>query len=148
MTIYYLCPEHKTPVGGVRVIYQHVDILNRKGVPAYVVHKTKGFRVNWFENTTPIVYWRDNLLDRFIAKFKRRMDPDQAIELPIQGGTRPVIDATDILVIPELYGSNLPAPFGRSIKKVILNQNSSLTFNGYSLNKARLMTTVGSCKYP
>ena len=73
------------------------------------------------------------------------MDPDQAIELPIQGGTRPVIDATDILVIPELYGSNLAA---RSIKKVILNQNSSLTFNGYSLNKARLMTTVGSCKYP
>ena len=140
MTIYYLCPEHKTPVGGVRVIYQHVDILNRNGLPAYVVHKKKGFRVNWFENTTPIVYWPDNLLNRLITKFKRRLDPDRVIELPIRGGTRPVIDATDILVIPELYGPDLAAAFGRSIKKVILNQNSYLTFNGYSLNKERLIT--------
>jgi hypothetical protein len=140
MTIYYLCPEHITPVGGVRVIYQHVDILNRNGIPAYVVHKTKGFRVNWFENTTPIVYWHDTLLDRLIAKFKRRMDPDKVIELPIQGGARSVIDASDILVIPEMYGPDLAAAYGRGIKKVILNQGWSLTFNGYSLNKERLIT--------
>ena len=140
MNIYYLCPEHKTPVGGVRVIYQHVDILNRNGIPAYVVHKTKDFRVNWFENTTPIVYWRDTLLDRLIAKFKRRSDPDKVIELPIRGGTRPVIDASDILVIPEMYGPSLASAYGKGIKKVILNQGCSLTFSGYSLNKERLIT--------
>ena len=121
------------------VTYQPVDILNRNGIPAYVVHKTKGFRVNWFENTTPIVYWRDNLLDRLFAKFKRRMDPNQVIELPSQGGTRSVIDAADILVIPELYGPDLVVAYGRGIKKVILNQGCYLTFNSYSLNKERLM---------
>ena len=140
MTIYYLCPEHKHPVGGVRVIYQHVDILNRNGIPAYVVHKTKGFRVNWFENTTALVYWRDTFLDRLVARFKRRMDPDKVIELPIRGGTRSVIDASDILVIPEMYGPDLAAAYGRGIKKVILNQNSYLTFVGYSVNKERLIT--------
>ncbi|WP_446811759.1 glycosyltransferase [Methylomonas sp. 2BW1-5-20] len=140
MTIYYLCPEHSTPVGGVRVIYQHVDVLNRNGIPAYVVHKTKGFRVNWFENQTPIVYWRDTFLDRLIAKYKRRSAPNRVVELPIKGGQRSIISASDILVIPEMYGPDLAAAYGRGIKKVILNQNCYLTFNGYSFNKDRLIS--------
>ena len=140
MTIYYLCPEHKHPVGGVRVIYQHVDILNKNGISAYVVHNTKNFRVNWFENTTPIVYWRNTFFDRLLAKYNRRMHPDKEIKLPIQGGTRPVIDASDILVVPELYGPDLAAAYGKGIKKVILNQNCYLSFNGYSLNKERLIS--------
>lgn len=140
MTVYYLCPEHKTPVGGVRVIYRHVDILNKHNIPAYVVHETRGFRVNWFENDTPVVYWRNNQLDKVLAKLKRRADADTVIQLPITGGLKPSIDSTDILVVPEMYGPDLAAAYGRGIKKVVLNQNCYLTFHGYSFQRDRLIT--------
>ena len=140
MTVYYLCPEHKTPVGGVRVIYRHVDILNKHGIPAYVVHKTRGFRVNWFKNDTPLVYWRNNLFDRLAAKLGRRLDADAVIELPIKGGPASRIGAADILVTPEMYGPDLAAAYGRGIKKVVLNQNCYLTFRGYSFNRDRLIS--------
>jgi glycosyltransferase involved in cell wall biosynthesis len=140
MTVYYLCPELKTPVGGVRVIYRHVEILNKHNISAYVVHKTRGFRVDWFKNDTPIVYWRNNLWDKLSAKLKRRSDPDAVIELPITGGSRSSINAADVLAVPEMYGPDLVAAYGRGIKKVILNQNCYLTFNGYSLQRDRLIT--------
>ncbi|ATG90442.1 Glycosyl transferase family 1 [Methylomonas koyamae] len=140
MTIYYLCPEHNTPVGGVRVIYQHVDVLNRNGIPAYVVHSNPGFRVRWFENETSIVYWRGSIIDRLHGKIKRRFQPDQVVELRIKGGKSSVINSEDIIVIPELYGPDLAWVYGKGIKKVVLNQNCYLTFNGYSLNKDRLIS--------
>lgn len=140
MTIYYLCPERKTPVGGIRVIYRHVDILNQHGIKAHVVHSTPGFRVGWFENSTPIVYWRNNLSDRLLAKFRRNSDPDAIIELPISGGDESRIGADDILVIPEMYGPDLAAAYGRGIRKVVLNQNCYLTFQGYSFQRDRLIS--------
>lgn len=143
MTIYYLCPERRHPVGGVRVIYRHVDILNKYGIDASVVHKTRGFRVDWFENDTSIVYWRNGYWDKFFAKFKRRSDSDAIIELPISQGVKSSIDASDILVIPEMYGPDLAEAYGRGIKKVILNQNCYLTFNGYSFQRDRVITPYG-----
>jgi glycosyltransferase involved in cell wall biosynthesis len=140
MTIYYLCPEHKNPVGGVRVIYRHVDILNKHGFDAYVVHKTKGFRVDWFENDTPIVYWRDSGFDRLAAKVGRRIDPNAVIELSISGGPASKIGVSDILVIPEMYGPDLAVAYGRGIKKVVLNQNCYLTFKGFSFQRDRLIS--------
>lgn len=140
MAIYYLCPEHQTPVGGVRVIYRHVDILNKHGIPAYVVHSTKGFRVNWFENQTPIVYWGNSWLDRLVAKLKRRFDTTAVIDISISGGSTQRISSADILVVPEMYGPDLAAAYGRGIKKVVLNQNCYLTFNGYSFQRDRLIT--------
>lgn len=138
--IYYFCPEIATPVGGIRVIYRHVDILNQHGIPAYVVHRTRGFRVGWFENNTPIVYWRQNIFDKALAKLKRRSDPEAIIELPISDGPRASIAEGDILVLPEMYGPDLAAAYGRGIKKVILNQNCYLTFKGYSFQRDRLIT--------
>ncbi|MDD5389292.1 MAG: glycosyltransferase [Gallionellaceae bacterium] len=140
MTIYYLCPEHKTPVGGVRVIYRHVDILNKHGFSAYVVHNTRGFRVDWFENDTRIVYWRNNFLDRMLAKVKRRLALNSVVDLPVSGGDATRIGAKDILVIPEMYGPDLAGAYGRGIKKVVLNQNCYLTFHGYSWQRDRLIT--------
>lgn len=139
-TVYYLCPEHASPVGGVRVIYRHVDILNQHGLPAYVVHQTPGFRVKWFENQTPIVYWRNNKFTRLLDKIKRRTRPGTTINLNISGGSKNKITENDILVIPELYGPDLAVACGRGIKKVVLNQNCYLTFNGYSFQRDRLIT--------
>ena len=54
--IYYLCPDTNKPRGGVKVIYEHVDILNGAGFSACVLHQKKGFRCNWFDNLTTVSY--------------------------------------------------------------------------------------------
>jgi glycosyltransferase involved in cell wall biosynthesis len=56
MNIYILCPDTQQPIGGIKIIYQQVDILNQLGYNAFVLHTIKDFRCNWFKNTTPIVY--------------------------------------------------------------------------------------------
>lgn len=54
--IYYICPSIDIPIGGIKVIYKHVDILNQLGYQAYVYHELQGFRCDWFENNTRIIY--------------------------------------------------------------------------------------------
>lgn len=46
--IYYACPDDNTPIGGVKVIYQHVEMLREGGLDARVLHGTPGFRCDWF----------------------------------------------------------------------------------------------------
>lgn len=59
MKIIYLCPAIDIPIGGIKVIYKHVDILNQIGYDAYVYHDVNMFRCTWFRNTTRIVYYLD-----------------------------------------------------------------------------------------
>lgn len=97
-TIYFLTPDHRPPAGGIRVIYRHVDILNRYGMPASVLHRRPGFRCTWFENET-------------------RVTDVQAVSI------RP----GDLLVVPEVEIGvlrNLP----QGVAHVIFNQNSHLTW--------------------
>jgi len=64
---------HQRPYGGHRRIYHQVDVLNRKGFDAHVVHGRAGHRLNWFPNETRVLH------------------------APLTLG------ADDILVIPEVY---------------------------------------------
>jgi hypothetical protein len=98
-TVYYLAPDLDLPVGGIRVIYRHVDALNALGLRALVLHGTAGFRSTWFEHRTPVVYAPD-------------------VEL----------SGNDVLVVPEWYGptlDRLPA----WIPMVIFNQRAYDTFD-------------------
>src|SRR5947209_9034 len=54
MTIYYACPDVKKPLGGVRMIYRHVDILNEAGFSAYVLHSYAPYTCTWFDHDTPV----------------------------------------------------------------------------------------------
>ena len=56
MAIYFGCPDKDYPVGGIRAIYRHVDILNRNGLEAFVLHRLALFRCTWFENETRVAY--------------------------------------------------------------------------------------------
>jgi glycosyltransferase involved in cell wall biosynthesis len=104
--IYYLCPDDNQPSGGVKVIYQHVEILNRNGVPAYVAHQTDGFRCDWFDNDVPVL----NLLGTKITK-------------------------RDVLVYPEVWSHNIWSSGLKGIRKVVFNQGCYLTFRNYPINK-------------
>lgn len=97
-TIYYLCPHVDRPIGGIRAIYRHVDILNAAGIPAAVVHAPDGFSCTWFDHNTRVT------------------------------GARSVgVSRQDVLVVPEWYGPCLEAlPIGPRI--VVFNQNAYSTF--------------------
>lgn len=103
-----MCPDDNKSIGGIKCLYRHVDVLNRNGFSAAILHNNLGFRCNWFENKTNIIYQDE-------VKFK----------------------SNDFLVIPEVYGQNL-SEIKRGLKKVIMNQNAFCTFNHYSLEKMTL----------
>lgn len=54
--IFYHCYDSNRPSGGQKDTYQHVDILTRHGIDAYIVHDRPGFRLTWFENETRVTY--------------------------------------------------------------------------------------------
>lgn len=115
--IYFLSPDVNVPCGGIKQFYRQVDILNNNGFNASVIHSEKNFRCTWFENNTKISYLSETELGE-----------------------------SDYLVVPEIYGElfsttkeigglnrQLKEFIGRSINRVIFNQNCYLTFNGYSI---------------
>lgn len=108
--IYYLCPDDDTPSGGIKMIYRHVDILNRNNISANVLHQREGFRCAWFLNDTGISY-----LEK----------------------TR--IHASDFLVVPEIYGPGI-TKIGSNVRKVIFNQNCYNTFLHYSIDPTNKTT--------
>lgn len=97
-TIYYLCPDYPTPSGGLRVIYRHVDILNRAGLSAAVLHHSDGYACGWFEHSTRIV-----------------------------GAPSARVSADDVLVVPEIYGPYLDR-LPREPRLVAFNQNAYMTY--------------------
>jgi glycosyltransferase involved in cell wall biosynthesis len=97
-TVYYLCPDHAAPSGGVRAIYRHVDLLNEAGVDAAVLHHRSGFSCRWFEHST-----------RVLSASAASLSP------------------RDVLVVPEIYGPYFDRlPEGPRL--VAFNQNAYLTF--------------------
>jgi glycosyltransferase involved in cell wall biosynthesis len=109
-TIYVLCPENNRPSGGIKILYRHVDVLQKSGFSAAILHQQPGFRCTWFTNDTRVVYLPEiQLTER------------------------------DFLVIPEIFGpkmyslSQLPQ-IGPRVKKVIFNQNCYYSFLGHSID--------------
>jgi len=98
-TVYYLAPCDDRPIGGIRVIYRHVDTLNELSVPARVVHARPGFRCTWFDNHTTVT-----------DSAAVTLGPD------------------DLLVVPEWYGPNL-ADVPAGIRVVVFNQRAYDTFD-------------------
>jgi glycosyltransferase involved in cell wall biosynthesis len=124
-TIYYLCPDHAAPSGGIRAIYRHVDILNRAGMSAAVLHHSEGFACRWFEHTTRTA-----------------------------GASSVALSSEDVLVVPEIYGpflSRLP----RRPRLVAFSQNAYLTFEHvgdaaappYEIFDAALTVSPDSAEY-
>lgn len=112
-TVYFVCPDHDAPSGGIRVIYRHVEHLIAAGTPAVVVHKAPGFRPTWFEHDVPVT-------------------SVDAVEPT----------AADLLVIPEIYGPDL-ATIAPGVPKAVFNQNAYNTFNGYTADPRDLRTPYG-----
>jgi glycosyltransferase involved in cell wall biosynthesis len=105
--IYFLSPPDTEPSGGIKHLYRQVDILNRNGYSAAVVHDRPAFRHTWFENQTRVVHTSD-------VKFA----------------------ADDFLVFPEVFGPQV-STFAPGAREVVFNQNCYRTFTLYGLDKDR-----------
>jgi hypothetical protein len=100
--IYYYCFANRTPTGGNKVTYRHVDTLNRLGLNACILHPKSGFRYTSFDHQPPVVG-----LDEL------SLNPD------------------DLVVMPEDAGPAM-CLFARGVRKVIFNQGAYNTFRGFS----------------
>lgn len=69
------------------------------------MHSSDGFRCDWFENKTPVLY-RDDV------KFS----------------------TSDVLILPEIGGPLIAERESPNVKKVIMNLNWGLTFKGYGFD--------------
>lgn len=95
--VWILTPDWNLPSGGIRKQYRSVDVLNGAGVPAAIVHHSRGFRCDWFENQTRVM---------------------AACEV--------ILSPSDVVVVPEIYGASIcDLPSG--VRQVILNQNAYIT---------------------
>lgn len=98
MVIHYTCPDDNRPIGGIKVIYQHVEMLNEMGIPADVLHTKKNFQCDWFEHAAKVTSLDDV-----------------------------VITNTDVLVYPEVRTYTMLNDFP-GVPKVVFNQNAYYTF--------------------
>lgn len=108
--IFFMSPDNNGPVGGIKKIYDNVDVLNNNGFEAYVVHSKEGFRCTWFENNTKVTH--DKNLN---------------------------VNYRDIFVFPEIYGPRM-GELLPGVRKVIFNQNGHYTFSDYDINPLNKMT--------
>lgn len=125
MKIFYYCPCETSAIGGIKVIYQHVELLHNNGFEAYVLHPKSGFVCQWFQHQSPIAYYKRSGINVF------RKTPAWPEKIVLPSGHAYQMTAKDIVVIPEIYGPNFEQ-FAPGHKKVIFNQNAYYTFSKYS----------------
>lgn len=132
--IYFICPDEKKNSGGVKQIYRQVDILNKNGFNASVLHGKKGFRITWFENSTKIVYkpYIHNQLKSLKKLYQQKKTSAFFYKIlsKINKFFVSKIEDDAILVFPEIYGPNIHL-IERNIEKIIFNQNCYYTFNHF-----------------
>jgi len=109
--VYFYASSGNQPSGGVKVLYEHVEILRKHGIDAFIVHRKKKFRATWFENNVPVINKKD------LNKLK--------------------LKPNDIVVIPEVKGPKL-YKIAKGVRKVIFNQGAFYTFKRYSLKQDEL----------
>lgn len=139
MKVFYFCPDVPVPAGGVKQIYRHVDILNKAGITARVVHKHFGFRCKWFDNQTSLAYLEKGFIAQCYRGFQKVLSRQKPFVNQFAPGYRlkedvsdlssqtMVISKEDFVVIPEIFAGSLA---GRicGLKKIIFNQGAYLTF--------------------
>src|SRR5438552_2938486 len=74
-TIEVFGPDVKEPLGGVKMLYRHVDILNSYEFEARIVHQQEAFKVGWFEHDTPVVYRPEMRKDLDVGVFPEIWGP-------------------------------------------------------------------------
>jgi glycosyltransferase involved in cell wall biosynthesis len=141
--ILVITPENPDPSGGIKQLYRMVDVLNLNGFEAYIIHKTNGFRYEWFQNKTPILYnfkilkQLDTLYDSPKVSFSEKIR--HFLKNLFANKNSCKIYKEDIIVFPEFYGMHINEILIDN-PKVIYVQGCYLTFSNHPLNKNLINT--------
>ena len=143
--IFFLSPDNKKATGGVKQLYRQVDVLNKNGYEAYILHKKIGHKSNFFKNETNIKYNSKIFNDIVhVIKNKKDLKKIKKIKLNIKKGFKYIINLlkknyevsfldSDILVFPEIYGTAI-SEVKRKLTKLIFNQNCYYSFDHFTIN--------------
>ena len=131
--IYFVCPKNKFASGGVKQIYRQVEILQKNGYQAFVLHKKKT-KEKWFQSSaviksSPFLF---KLLKYFLSG--KKLSFSKKIKLSLLKRQSETIGKNDILVFPEIYGNAIYS-VEPEVRKIIFNQNCYYTFNTSSINR-------------
>lgn len=129
--IYFICPNNKFASGGVKQIYRQVELLNKNGFNAVVLHK-KAIKESWFSHQIPV-----EISPYIFKKLKylysnKKVDFFKNATLEFLKKKSAKIEKNSILVFPEIYGPKI-YEIEKGTRKVIFNQNCYYTFEHYSL---------------
>jgi Glycosyl transferases group 1 len=100
-TVYVYCFDDNNPAKGIKTLYRQVDLLNKNGISAQIVHQKPGFRCTWFEHETSVTAWDQT-----------NFTPD------------------DTILLPEVLGANITRIMP-GVPKVVFNQNGFLSFHNH-----------------
>ncbi len=145
--LFFWTPDNAIPIGGVKQIYRHVEILGRAGIEARVLHTRPGFACTWFEHSAPMAYLGESALGRVRREVwfgVHRSAPPADLNL-FDGRKIKLADgrgsyrnhrlsSSDVLVMPEYLGASL-AHADIRLPMVIFNQNVHGTFWGYGFGE-------------
>lgn len=130
--IYFVCPNNTFASGGVKQIYRQVEILNKNGFDAYILHKKIGKKDSWFNIDVPIVY-SPYLFKKLKYSYKnKKLNFFKKTALFFLQQRSKKIEKEAILVFPEIYGPKIHH-IEPDVAKVIFNQNCYYTFNYFSI---------------
>ena len=145
--IFFITPDINTPTGGIKQLYRQVDVLNKNGFNAYILHKKSGFKCTWFINTTKVAYSFSilNDLEKLITIHQSATTLIQILKSNLKKLVKKMksfsvntkedlhVLNTDIFVFPEVYGPKI-AQLLKGNKKIIYNQGAYQTFFHHDLN--------------
>jgi glycosyltransferase involved in cell wall biosynthesis len=145
--LFFWTPDDRVPLGGIKQIYRHAELLQRGGLESRVLHTRPGFVCSWFEHAAPMAYLGETfsrrtrqragtLLPRVTLAPDLRLFKGRKIQLASRAGVYSdhELSADDVLVFPEYLGAAL-IDAGIELPMVIFNQNVHGTFRGYGFNE-------------
>ncbi|GAB4342906.1 MAG: hypothetical protein Fur0042_05430 [Cyanophyceae cyanobacterium] len=116
--IFFVCPTSSVPTGGVPQIYRQVEVLNRYGFEAAVLHGEADYQAHWFDHSATIAY--DS---RFHYSFPMPEVDRGAI----------AIAPEDYLVFPEVWPLDRIEPLSALVNHIVIyNQGAYCTFYTHS----------------
>ncbi len=145
--ILFFSPSAKRPIGGIKQIYRHAQILSEAGLHARVLHAKAGQRCRWFSSTASLAHLDEHWMVRVgRAATHRLRSVGPPPELRINPGRRIGLEGADgsiqpyttteqdIVVLPEFFGCGLNGAVTR-LRQVIFNQNAHGTFSRCGMQK-------------
>lgn len=142
--IFIVCPEIKTPTGGVKQLYKLGDILRQNHYDVAIVHNRKKFKINWFSSNVNIVHFPFlffKIQQRIRKPKKKYIFKDFFINIFINKKLPP---QDSIIIYPEVYGSKIDQLLPNNY--IIYNQNCYYTFDKFTFLHQQLNNTYSNNK--